>query len=89
MVVGILQTPDYARCVFNGFAALHQSPRDIDAAMRARMRRQDLLHRAECTFHIVMWEAASRLRSLHRERWKAPLNAFQVAFEGRLTPTDH
>lgn len=22
-------------------------------------------------------------------RWKAPLSAFQVAFEGRLTPTDH
>jgi putative transposase len=20
-------------------------------------------------------------------RWKAPLNAFQIAFEGRLTPT--
>lgn len=22
-------------------------------------------------------------------RWKAPLNAFQIAFEGRLTPSNH
>jgi putative transposase len=22
-------------------------------------------------------------------RWKAPLNAFQIAFEGRLTPATH
>jgi putative transposase len=22
-------------------------------------------------------------------RWKAPLNAFQIAFEGRLTPANH
>lgn len=58
MVVGMLQTPDYARHVFTGFAALYQSPRDIEAAVRARMHRQDLLYQSGRTFDIVMWEAA-------------------------------
>ncbi|MFJ2897992.1 helix-turn-helix domain-containing protein [Streptomyces sp. NPDC087218] len=58
MVVGMLQTPDYARHVFTGFAALHRAPRDIEEAVRARMRRQDLLYRSGRTFDIVMWEAA-------------------------------
>ncbi|MFF8436163.1 helix-turn-helix domain-containing protein [Streptomyces bacillaris] len=58
MVVGLLQTPDYARAVFSRFADLHRSPRDIDDAVRARMRRQELLYRPGRTFHIVMWEAA-------------------------------
>lgn len=25
----------------------------------------------------------------HRDRWKAPPNTFQIAFDGYLTPTDH
>ncbi|MFE6975595.1 helix-turn-helix domain-containing protein [Streptomyces sp. NPDC057682] len=58
MVVGLLQTPDYARSVFSAFAALHRSPRDLEEAVRARMRRQDLLYQSGRTFHIVMWEAA-------------------------------
>lgn len=43
MVVGLLQTPDYARALFSRFAELHRSPRDIEEAVRARMRRQDLI----------------------------------------------
>ncbi|MGX1885374.1 Scr1 family TA system antitoxin-like transcriptional regulator [Streptomyces sp. NPDC055287] len=35
-----------------------QSVRDTDDAVRARMRRQDLLYESGRTFHIVMWEAA-------------------------------
>lgn len=58
MVVGMLQTPDYARAVFTRFAELHRSPRDIDEAVRARMRRQELLYQRGRTFHILMWEAA-------------------------------
>jgi transcriptional regulator with XRE-family HTH domain len=58
MVVGILQTPDYARHVFSRMAELQQSPRDVEDAVRARVRRQELLYGAGRVFHIVLWEAA-------------------------------
>lgn len=58
MIVGLLQTPDYARAIFTRYAELHRSPRDIEDAVRARMRRQDMLYQQGRTFHIVMWEAA-------------------------------
>ncbi|GAA3718458.1 helix-turn-helix transcriptional regulator [Streptomyces tremellae] len=62
MVVGILQTPDYARSIFSAYADLQQSPRDTEAAVRARIRRQELLYRPGRVFHIVMWEAALHAR---------------------------
>ncbi|MFG2694055.1 helix-turn-helix domain-containing protein [Kitasatospora sp. NPDC048407] len=62
MVVGLLQTPDYARHIFEAYTALHRSPRDIDEAVQARIRRQELLYRRGKRFHIVMWEAALRAR---------------------------
>ncbi|MGP3998591.1 helix-turn-helix domain-containing protein [Streptomyces sp. 8N706] len=58
MVVGMLQTADYARHVFARYADLHQSVRDVEDAVRARIRRQDALYGPGRTFHIVMWEAA-------------------------------
>ncbi|MEV5677093.1 helix-turn-helix transcriptional regulator [Streptomyces sp. NPDC052179] len=58
MVVGLLQTPDYARAVFTRYAELHRSPRDIEDAVRARMRRQDMLYQPGRQFNIIMWEAA-------------------------------
>lgn len=58
MVVGILQTADYARYVFTRYAELHQAPRDIEEAVRARVRRQQLLWEPGRQFHIIMWEAA-------------------------------
>ena len=62
MVVGMLQTPDYARHIFEAYTGLHRSPRDIDEAVRARLRRQELLYRRGKHFHVVMWEAALRAR---------------------------
>ncbi|MET7453944.1 helix-turn-helix transcriptional regulator [Streptomyces sp. NPDC005574] len=58
MVVGILQTPDYARHVFARMSELQQSPRDVEEAVRARMRRQELLYQPGREFHLIMWEAA-------------------------------
>lgn len=58
MVVGMLQTADYARAVFTQYAELQQSPRDVEDAVRARVRRQGLLWQPGRVFHIVMWEAA-------------------------------
>ncbi|NUS15648.1 MAG: helix-turn-helix transcriptional regulator [Streptomyces sp.] len=60
MVMGILQTPDYARHLFRQYAALQQSPRDTEDAVRSRIRRQDALYDPAKRFHIIMWEAALR-----------------------------
>lgn len=58
MVVGILQTPDYARAVFSAYADLHHSPRDIDAAVRSRIARQQVLYQGTKRFRVLLWEAA-------------------------------
>ncbi|MET8611104.1 MULTISPECIES: helix-turn-helix domain-containing protein [Streptomyces] len=58
MVVGMLQTPEYARHVFSRYAELHQAPRDIEDAVRARVARQTLLYEPGRVFHILLWEAA-------------------------------
>jgi transcriptional regulator with XRE-family HTH domain len=60
MVVGMLQTADYARHVFGAYVDLHQSPRDVEDAVRARVRRQESLYQPGKHHHIVMWEAALR-----------------------------
>lgn len=56
-IVGVLQTPDYARAVLSRSAELHRSPRDIEDAVRARMKRQELLYTSGRRYRIVMWEA--------------------------------
>ncbi|MFI6244779.1 helix-turn-helix domain-containing protein [Streptomyces sp. NPDC051016] len=61
-IVGILQTPDYARAVLTRFTELHQSPRDIEAAVRSRIKRQELLYAGGRRYHILLWEPV--LRSL-------------------------
>ncbi|MET9181665.1 Scr1 family TA system antitoxin-like transcriptional regulator [Kitasatospora aureofaciens] len=60
VIVGVLQTADYARHIFNAYVGLHQSPRDVDDAVRARIRRQEILYRPGKRYHIIMWEAALR-----------------------------
>ncbi|MXM66098.1 helix-turn-helix domain-containing protein [Streptomyces sp. HUCO-GS316] len=61
-IVGVLQTPDYARAVLTRSAELHRSPRDIEEAVRSRMKRQELLYAAGRKYHILLWEPV--LRSL-------------------------
>ncbi|MFF7458078.1 helix-turn-helix domain-containing protein [Kitasatospora sp. NPDC008115] len=60
VIVGMLQTADYARHVFNAYTDLHQSPRDIEDAVRARVRRQESLYQPGKQYRIIMWEAALR-----------------------------
>ncbi|MEU6720701.1 helix-turn-helix transcriptional regulator [Nonomuraea sp. NPDC046802] len=60
MIVGILQTPDYARSIFARYAELQQSPRDTEEAVQSRARRQEALYDSTKRFHIIMWEAALR-----------------------------
>ncbi|WP_326595551.1 helix-turn-helix domain-containing protein [Streptomyces sp. NBC_01803] len=62
LVPGLLQTADYAHGVLTRYAALHTARRDIEAAVRARMRRQDILEESGRTFHFLLWEGALRAR---------------------------
>lgn len=59
-VNGLLQTADYARHIFQGYATLQNSPPDTDDAVRARMRRQDWLYRRGKRLNLLMWEGALR-----------------------------
>ncbi|MFI0262553.1 helix-turn-helix domain-containing protein [Streptomyces sp. NPDC017056] len=60
MIVGALQTGDYARAIFTRYAELQRSPQDTDAAVRTRLRWQENLYRANAKYRILMWEGALR-----------------------------
>ncbi|MGW0823687.1 helix-turn-helix domain-containing protein [Streptomyces sp. NPDC002845] len=58
VIPGMLQTADYARHMFLRYADLQGSVRDTDAAVRARMKRQEWLYEEGRRFHALVWEAA-------------------------------
>ncbi|MFG2832873.1 helix-turn-helix domain-containing protein [Streptomyces sp. NPDC048434] len=62
IIEGMFQTADYARRIFTRYAELQNSPRDTDEAVRARLRRQELLYQPGRKFRIIMWEAALHAR---------------------------
>lgn len=60
LVPGLVQTADYARHVFLAVSELHRSPRDTEEAVRARIRRQDVLYDSSKQIEILMTEWALR-----------------------------
>ncbi|MFJ4091867.1 helix-turn-helix domain-containing protein [Kitasatospora sp. NPDC089913] len=62
IVPGLFQIPEYARHVLTHAGELHGSLRDIDEGVRARMRRQEALHRPGKRFRFLMAEAALYVR---------------------------
>lgn len=58
LIAGMVQTADYARAVFTRNADLHKSVRDTEAAVRARLRRQEGLYDSRKRYRIIMWEGA-------------------------------
>ncbi|MFG2483074.1 helix-turn-helix domain-containing protein [Streptomyces virginiae] len=62
LIPGLLQTADYARAVLTRYSAIHTAPRDIEAAVQARIGRQDILTDRSRTFHFLVWEGALRAR---------------------------
>jgi transcriptional regulator with XRE-family HTH domain len=59
VVPGLLQTADYARSRFEqGIAEF--GVHDVDEAVAARLRRQEMLYRADRRFHLVLTEATLR-----------------------------
>ena len=61
-IPGLLQTPEYARARFAQAVMMHNTPNDINEAVRARMQRQEILYRPDKRFHFVLTEAALRYR---------------------------
>ncbi|WP_418957240.1 helix-turn-helix domain-containing protein [Streptomyces tritici] len=58
VIPGLFQTPDYARHLLVQNAELMRSPRDTEAAVAARMRRQEVLYEAGKLFRVLVWEGA-------------------------------
>ncbi|GAA1557117.1 helix-turn-helix transcriptional regulator [Streptomyces globosus] len=61
-IPGLFQTPDYARTTFAAAADFRQVARDVDDAVRARMRRQQALYEPDRTFRFLVWEGALHAR---------------------------
>jgi transcriptional regulator with XRE-family HTH domain len=59
-IPGLLQTIGYARAIAEQVAAVYGAG-DIDAAVEARLRRQDILSDRTKEFHFVITEAALRM----------------------------
>lgn len=61
-IPGLLQTPDYARCRALEAVRLHGArPGGVEAAVRERMTRQEVLYDAGKAYEFVITEAAFRL----------------------------
>jgi hypothetical protein len=61
LIPGLLQTSTYARSVIAQAVSLYPGDPDIDAAVQARMARQDVLYDQSKTFEFVVTETALRL----------------------------
>ncbi|MGW0720323.1 IS256 family transposase [Streptomyces sp. NPDC002778] len=62
----------------------------IRKAVRARGHFPNEAAALKCVYMALMsLDPTGKGRRRWTMRWKAPLNAFQIAFEGRLTPTSH
>ncbi|RCG29446.1 XRE family transcriptional regulator [Sphaerisporangium album] len=62
VVMGLLQTAEYARNIFCKVRRVYGATDDVDAAIRVRMRRQEILYDPERRFRFVVPEAALRYR---------------------------
>ncbi|MET8868748.1 helix-turn-helix transcriptional regulator [Nonomuraea sp. NPDC004580] len=60
IIVGLLQTSEYARHVFRKVKRLYSAADQIDVAVRVRMQRQEILYDRTRTFRFVVTEAALR-----------------------------
>lgn len=61
-IPGLLQIEPYIRSVFAKVISIHGVPNDIDAAVAARIARQQVLYDPGKRFHFVITEAALRYR---------------------------
>ncbi|MHA6759782.1 helix-turn-helix domain-containing protein [Streptacidiphilus sp. PAMC 29251] len=58
IIPGTFQIAEYARAVLEDVSVRHGSPRDIDAGVRARLKRQQVLYQPGYHVHALIWEPA-------------------------------
>lgn len=58
IVPGLLQTPGYARAVFEAANRKNETGSDVGDAVEQRIRRQEILYRRDKHFHFVLAESA-------------------------------
>jgi transcriptional regulator with XRE-family HTH domain len=61
VIPGIFQTAEYARAVLTRYVELRGTPKDIEPAVSARMKRQEALYEPGREFHALIWEGALRV----------------------------
>lgn len=61
VIPGIFQTAEYARAILSRYGELRGTPRDVEPAVSARMRRQEALYEPGREFHTLLWEGALRV----------------------------
>jgi transcriptional regulator with XRE-family HTH domain len=66
-IPGLFQTADYARATFEANAEFRQVPKDIEEAVRARIRRQEALYESGRRFRFLVWEGALHVLTCPRE----------------------
>ncbi|MGP3987938.1 helix-turn-helix domain-containing protein [Streptomyces sp. 3N207] len=74
VVPGMFQTADYARHVLSRYADFRTTPRDTEAAVNARMRRQVALYEQGREFRMLVWEGALYVLICSREVLAAQLD---------------
>lgn len=62
VIIGLLQTTEYARSIFTRIKRLYNAPDEIDTAIRVRMQRQEILYDQGRRFRFILPEAALRYR---------------------------
>ncbi|MCG5214216.1 helix-turn-helix domain-containing protein [Streptosporangium sp. KLBMP 9127] len=70
VIIGLLQTAEYARHIFTKVKRLYSASEEIDSAIRVRMQRQEILYDQSRRFRFVVPEAVLRYRL-------APLNVMR------------
>lgn len=74
IVPGLLQTPDYARAIFEANAGLYGYRADIEDAVAARMDRQHILYESGRRIHFVVTEGGLRNPPVPADAMKAQLD---------------
>ncbi|TDU01668.1 helix-turn-helix protein [Streptomyces sp. 846.5] len=58
IIPGLFQISDYARAVLTDVSERHGSPRDVDAGVQARLKRQEILYQPGHHVEALIWEPA-------------------------------
>ncbi|MFG3254416.1 helix-turn-helix domain-containing protein [Streptomyces sp. NPDC048172] len=59
---GIFQTPEYASALLSGIAGMHGTPDDVADAVRARMKRSQVIREGDHCFAVLIEESVLRYR---------------------------